>query len=1163
MSRTLIWVLIVVAVLVVGALIAAAFLLGRRAPKRKAPSVKLHSLADAWREILNKLPPLARSLPVVVVMGEPGTGKSRLIRAVFAARTGFSGEPFSARDGAAVSAFNPGQVLVQEVSGDLFEAEGSDGLVRLHDLWEPMALEIALVVFVGPLSSSAERQAQRVRRVLDLLTDLRGGSAPRCCLCVTRLDESTEGFAELVSSAERAGADTQSAISIASAAELEAIWDERFRDCYYAALAQLPLSEFVRATRFPEKSGPELADYVAALLRGVLRGRAPGAPIQLALAAIPEQGSSVLFGDPFAPDDARLADDRRVLERRRALRAAGFTAAACVIVTLLYAWHQGTVDRSLEAVAAFRMAALRAKSGERRLWATVVAEPELQAASAIEAAESPLYLPLRLAFPKQKHAAVQDFLTQIRELRLIPLSVAPDRATRVYAASLLFATREGALGRSIRPSAERWSSNLNLPASTVEHYLDYSKQAWSGKLASPPVAEQDVQLEEWSAFLARLDGVIDRGRLQRPEELTELQAEAGKLTAAMRWAVQEPELRPVIQLLEYERGSAEVERLLGGKSASVLQAPDWVNEYREALQTVLARVRKAEVSTPNAAGKSLRQALVDLDAIAAPAALSPGPAATLEVDGKTKVYPPDAWAKVLSESRATFYLGALLGNLTSTGRSLFFVDPRNYPNLPQSPVLGRGPSASIAGIYTRAAFNTEIGGPLAALDAKLESLKIPDAQRATLKGMIQRELDTYATGLGSSLSAYLGSFRFEATDVATLRASLAEVSSGSSWFTEFWANIASSAGIELGEKEQLRSIRRAVAPFAPIVTLLVEEKGAYPNLQPYTASLAKLIPALEAAPLLGAEPPSGALADRVSPIGKLGLALLDPEKPGPLLSVDDWLTKSSVLDEQQRAPFRAPVLAVYEQALRAVEQVAASAYTREIRPLVQPLFAQFPFDPSAGSDAVPADVQAVLGPKGSFFSAFQAIYGPLSARDQKQNFVPRKVSGFRTVALSREALELGKWVSLLSPSLWEASGEPKPMSLLLRPIPLAEIRAGTEAATSLGVLRSGPITVAAFNQATTWQSLPIEWWTASPAAIGIEFTALDGSSRRALSAEASGAAWRFFHLLCRGSLSGGVVRWSLDGSHDRDVAFELKSDPWEPLVPPSNRGRRCSVESGD
>jgi hypothetical protein len=72
---------------------------------------------------------------------------------------------------------------------------------------------------------------------------------------------------------------------------------------------------------------------------------------------------------------------------------------------------------------------------------------------------------------------------------------------------------------------------------------------------------------------------------------------------------------------------------------------------------------------------------------------------------------------------------------------------------------------------------------------------------------------------------------------------------------------------------------------------------------------------------------------------------------------------------------------------------------------------------------------------------------------------------------------------------------------------------------------------------------------------------VDGTSRRALSAEAPGAAWRFFRLLRRGSLSHGVVRWSLDKSANHDVAFELLSNPWEVLVPPINQDRFCVLES--
>jgi hypothetical protein len=1154
------WLLIAAGVLVAIALVAGAFLLGRRARNRSAPAPKVSSPTRAWREVMRKLPPGARTLPVVVVVGERGCGKTRLIRSVFGARTGFAGDAITARDDFGVSAFAPGRLVVQEVAGELFESEGLDGLMQLHDLWQPMALQIALVVFVSTASDSAERNAQRVRRVLDLLTDLRNGSAPRCCVCVTRLDESTEGFAELVGAAQRAGSDTHSAISVANATDLRAVWDDRFRDCYYAALAALPASEFIRAARFPEKSGPELSRYVDALLRGISRGRAIGTRTLVALAALPEDAHRAVLGDPFAPDDERLADDRRVMERRRMLRAAALVAVAAGTISFLYGWHHRTLRHAQGAVATFGAAAARVRGSERSLWDAITAEPESQAARAVEAALGPLYPPLRLAFPREKEAAVQALLGQLRALHLEPLTVAPERATRVYAASLLYATRDGALGRAVRADPERWSASLGMQRASVEHYVDYSQRPWSGGLTPADVADRDIGVREWSEFFDRLDAILARGRLERAEELTELRSHAARLSAAMRWAVQEPELRPLIRLLELERGKAEVETLLG-KDAAILQAPAWVIAQRESLRAVLAMVGKGEVAVPPATGKSLRRVLVDLDAIAPPGGANGGSATTLEIDGKTRRYDPELWSKVLSESRSTFYMGALLDDLSATPRSLFVFDPSSYPDVSASAVLGRGPSTSIAGMFTPAAFKAEIREPLDGLGAKLEAARVPSAQRDALKAVIQRELDAYAAGLSGALSAYLKSFRFDVTDIGVLRSYVADMSAGSSWFAQFWADIAGSAGLDTGEGVELRSVRGAVSNFAPITTLMTGDKGAYPNLQPYTLILAKLLPSLAGDPLVGDEPRTGALVDRLSPIGKLGLALLDTTKPGPLQEVDDWLTKSNVLDEQLRQPFRAPVLAAYEQALRAVERTVATAYANEMRPYLMPLFEQFPFDPGARTDAVPAEVQTVLGPKGRFLTLFHDLFGPVSVRDSRGAWQPRNAAGYRSLALSREALDLGRWAAVLAPFLWSESGAPRAIPLVVRPVPSGKIATGAADAPTLAVLRSGATTVAAFNQATTWKVLPVEWWTASPAALGLEFMSVDGKSRRALSAEASGPAWRFFRLLRRGSLSHGVVRWSLDQSPEREVAFELRSDPWEVLVPPLNQDRFCVLES--
>jgi hypothetical protein len=124
---------------------------------------------------------------------------------------------------------------------------------------------------------------------------------------------------------------------------------------------------------------------------------------------------------------------------------------------------------------------------------------------------------------------------------------------------------------------------------------------------------------------------------------------------------------------------------------------------------------------------------------------------------------------------------------------------------------------------------------------------------------------------------------------------------------------------------------------------------------------------------------------------------------------------------------------------------------------------------------------------------------------------------------------------------------------------LEVIRPGADEAATLAVLRSGATTLAGFNQSSSTSVLPVEWWNASPAEVGVEFSSVDGVHHSALSLEASGAAWRFFHLLCRGSLSHGVAHWFLGKEPEREVAFELRSDPWERLVSPNNRGRQCAA----
>jgi type VI secretion system protein ImpL len=1105
------------------------------------------------------LPASVRQEPVVFVVGDKLAGASDVVEAGLA--LGLQPAVVSSQD-PRMKAYSGRGVRIVEISGEWLEDARPASRNALHALFRSLAPEVALVLCVVDTRATSwtpnalQRTGMLLRDAIDVLTAGRG-DPPRVRVGLTSVDQSAEGFAEVAAVAREVGRSAMLFSSGRTGSELAASLAPLDGDLP-TAIATLAPAELQRFTRFCSTTGPRLLSGLAPLLETLLARRATLAPQAIdgivLVDASPGRPRAVL-GDPLAIDTKEIQDaverDFRALDRRRTL----FTVVAisALVVPLLgtYQWHEREVAYAEDAVSRFAALATSAKPEDGSAEEALLTS-EAAAAGALRAALTPLYPPLRIALPNRKARARDAFLETIRELYVFPAVRSDERAPRVYALSLLYAGREGELASQVRASPDRWAAGISAPPRVVDDYLRWTEQPWNGPVPEPPAAAGAVTLGDWRAWLEQLDSALRRPTIAQAD-LERLQKEGRALSESIGEATELRALDRVVKSLEQAAGAEVATRVGRGDVARVV--PGWVTDNRDAIDTLLHLVARSKLAVPDASGKNLRAALDDLTSIANDGADQASTTVTLSLGG-THTYRTDAWTTLIRSSRAATYARAFRDDVAQSERSPFFAKSPDYAPVGAFGTGTRGPQKTLSGLYTAAAVNNEIKPALEALDRTLKAASLPDDERGTLTRLVLGELPRYASQYRAALSDYVASFRLEAPSLVGLRADLEDLVGADSFFTRFWATVAQNAAIDPAGDDKLQPLADAVASFQPIVQVMTGDQGKYPMLAQYDAIVGALLPSLDGGPP-GLTVPAGApLAQRLPPVGLLGLAALATDKPAPLVEVDAWLTGARLREASLRQPFLLPVERAYAYALQAIETTLDEGYRGELRPQVAPLLSAFPLDPCAAADVAPEVLGAVVGPKGSFRMGMDALLGPVCKTGSDGSCVPRAPTGYRAVRLPAGASALWAWAQHIGGNLWDDGGKPKPIVVNARARALPEFKQGATTVATLSFLRAGTTTAYGFNQTPAWQPLSVIWFDDASASLGLERTEPGNGEKTTLTVEGDGDAWQFYRLLRKGQAQAGATTWLVGAP----ITFEIAPEPWSLVAPPGASGLRCASD---
>jgi hypothetical protein len=1144
------WVIAIIALVGV-LLIVLAIVLLLRARKSAAaappPAPKPRRLRAVYADFERSLPGDMQQAEVIVVIGERRSGKSSLAAAALTRGGAATGVIPSVTEDARITLHAGRQCIVLEIAGELLEDGRPDTRSELRKLLAPIALRVPVVLFVVDTRAASytpaglRRLGALGREFIDQLTALRK-SAPHVRVCLTRLDESLEGVSELVPiAAEHGHADALLVPASRRSADLATLLAP-LEPCLTPAMVRLTAPEIGRMTRLFEGGAGRTLGALEPFFDSLLAAGSSFAvpPLDgLVLAALPEGGAGGLIGDPLVLDGGVVATDRKALEQRRLYRAIAVGAVFAGMFAGLYLWHWRRVQAVPGAVAAFTSMRLPRNQ--------LVDNAEARAADALRSALEPLWPPLHLAYPDRKKAiemrAVEpggeqeQFLNAVRSQYLLPPTKAPDLDTRLYAVALLRADKDSDLGDFVLDNADVFARVLDVPSRVVKDYVELSPTRFGGPLEG---IEEGVARYEWDGFLRALDAALKK-RSVSLKEIRSLQDASTHLSDALRGVDSAP-LRKDLEALLRRTSPIDAEKLLGPGGSQ--EVPDWARQKSKELEGLFGMVAQANIGVPDASGKTLRQVVDDLGTMPCP---RPETASkeTYPID-RDRVYRAADWDRLVASSRSSTYVKAFVDDVNDTRRSpFFFPEPPAYPAVGGADMPGRGASRTLPGLFTARAVQDELIPALTRLDGALETACVSQASREELSRLVREAMDRYAAAYNDALLGYVRSFAFSSGSLASLQADLQNMITPDSWFGRFWQVVADNAAIDPQGNAYLQILANKLSTFQPIVALC-PEKGKPVNLDKYYAILAPLLPSLED----GALGPSGVpLGDRLPPVGKLGLSLLDPA-PAPWPQVKAWLDAARIPSDL-RTPFRLPVTHVYERALGNVENAVEKAYARDVRPLAEPFWTQFPFAPDATAEVAPGEVQAVLGPKGTLRLAFDQVVGPVVVKGDGGAYIPRHPQDYRAVSVPAEALALGRWLDGVNGLLFDEAGKPKALVLSVQPGALPQFEKDDSVAVTKSYLVAGDARVEGFNQTAAWKDLAVAWTAAPQALVGVDLTDPKSGAVTARTRAGTGETWQFFRLVCGAtSWRGDTVMWLLGGAA---VSFQVKPDPWAKLTPPGHR----------
>jgi hypothetical protein len=529
------------------------------------------------------------------------------------------------------------------------------------------------------------------------------------------------------------------------------------------------------------------------------------------------------------------------------------------------------------------------------------------------------------------------------------------------------------------------------------------------------------------------------------------------------------------------------------------------------------------------------------------------------LDGNHFSYTNIDWINLLASSRVTMMLRNIIQSHKSYNGWIFFDSLSNYPNVEMNTsnngealFAGR---ARIDGRLSADAFDNQVKPAVMALTDIIAKLTINAREKSRFNDFVLTNLRIYSDNYVNAYLNYFQQLQVRINSTWALNYVLDQIQQPNSPLLDTLVQIKVNTALIFPASSNFQPFAQKLMAFRYIQQLMEEKSGVYPEFQKYQVIMAQMQNDLNSRePYLPkkTDGDAAALKGALTPMGRGTLSMLLNEDSSYSKLVKNWLQNAGIPNNEQQ-PFLAPVQKVAELGTAEIKQTIDGIWTDIWSSNVQPLLVSFPFQLDAGKDKelTTDDLIKTFHPKqGVFWVTFQQYLAPLCSFGNGVWVKRQELTD--SLALPANYFKRLNAAQQLTANLWDKEGNPTPLQLSVKPglLPAFDSKQIPNAPlVSLTYLRNGGASVLGFNQQETWHKLSLEWWTAQPAAAGVEFRKDADPTQVYADMTVTDSPWNFYRLLQQGKSTGNThYQWLF--AHPNfpeqklNVEFIFQNSPW-------------------
>lgn len=1090
-------------------------------------------LLTVWRYFVRAIPwrlrPGALRVPLSLVIGEAGCGKTGIIDRY----ADWQGQDFrfhpSAVDDPLLQIYLGAKSLVLEFGSSLLYDTSPAAYTAIKKLWghlppSPQAvMVIDATTLLTPKMEQLRQSGQALFGKLKVFGELEREPLP-LIVALSHMEKVT-GFVEFCAFLEEAGIPLQLDFPGRDGInQLETCLDG-YQQHLRRALVTRPTQDYLKIVTFL-KEAPHLFRVLVDFLRVAGLEQDVASPPVVRLCLLSEHIHS-FDCHPFSLPLGTVEQPRFTLNSH-AKAALALSLAGFVYLVGSYSYQQNMVAEVHESIQ------------------TIATTPVQQYSEKI----SPLFLDFSsdlnkdalLTFMPNFFLEVEEhnnylLILEIRKHYLLPLlkqiQFEPDATFKTKRfLGLLYATPTNEIGKIIAKHPEKNPVDIVKYGQLVRDYLKYNSHTdgLDNLLNKVTYAESQSYIEDhtpWIALFRNFQQILRKPFIQEAE----LKALQQQLVPFL----------DIIDRLDYYTDDADISLWLLQHTSLRLEEDNQSELRQKSIAQLLGFVTNLKLSNAEncQASLSLNECLVLVQAAANAKIDILSSDMAFSLDGEYFSFPAKQWRELITRSRVSMMLRNLINSHRNYDGWVFFNSPSIYIDLEMNSSNNGGMlfagKARIDGRMTADAFEHDVKPAVMALSDIVAKLPIDENEKKYFVDFVLKNLGTYSDRYVGSYLNYFRQFQVRIDSTWTLNYVLNDLQQPNSPFLETLVQIKNNTALNFPASSKFQPFAQKLSAFRFIQRLMEEKNGVYPEFQKYQFLMAQMQHEMDEnepyVPKKSADDIAASLKGVLTPIGRVAWAMLLNEDSSYLALVKGWLQNVGIQDEWQQ-PFLAPVQKVQKFGTDEINKHIDGIWSDIWKSNVSPLLVKFPFMSNAGRDeelTLDELIRTFHPKQGVFWVTFQQYLSPLSTfsngvwvkRDELSDSVVLPVHFLKRLNAAQQ----------LTANLWDGQGNPKPLELSVKPglLPTYNSKQIPHAPlVSLSYLRKGENSVLGFNQQAVWQKLPLDWWTAQPAEVGMEFRKDANPTRIYTDISVTDSPWSFFRLLQQGQLSGTQrYRWQL------------------------------------